>query len=136
MENLSATARVLGSATPAVGGGMFDITAIPGFDVVQKLFLKLGMDTSLLGKFIFRFIQRFLSTLFYRVPSISFGHRSRWLLVLHYPPGASLYSSKSPCGVPRWWARWPKLQLRASYSGLRSLSPSFLLPPPPPPKWD
>ncbi|RPB01884.1 P-loop containing nucleoside triphosphate hydrolase protein [Choiromyces venosus 120613-1] len=48
MENLSATARVLGSAAPTIGGSMFDITAIPGFDVVQKLFLKLGMDTSLL----------------------------------------------------------------------------------------
>lgn len=90
MENLSATARVLGSAAPAVGGGMFDITAIPGFDVVQKLFLKLGMDTSLLGKFIFRFIQKFLSIFFYRVPSISLGYLSRWFLVLHFFPRALL----------------------------------------------
>lgn len=69
---------------------MFDITAIPGFDVVQKLFLKLGMDTSLLGKFIFRFIQRFLSIPFCRVPSISLGYRSGWLLVLPFFLRASL----------------------------------------------
>ncbi|KAG0636203.1 P-loop containing nucleoside triphosphate hydrolase protein, partial [Tuber brumale] len=49
MENFSATSRVLGSAAPAIGGSMFDITAIPGFDVVQKLLLKLGMDTITLG---------------------------------------------------------------------------------------
>lgn len=52
MDNFSATARLLpGAGAPAaVGGGLFDITAIPGFDVVQKLLLRLGMDTSLLGK--------------------------------------------------------------------------------------
>lgn len=52
MDNFSASARLLpGAGAPvATGGGLFDITAIPGFDVVQKLFLKLGMDTSLLGK--------------------------------------------------------------------------------------
>lgn len=54
MDNFSATAHLLpGAGAPAAhvgGGGLFDITAIPGFDVVQKLLLRLGMDTSLLGK--------------------------------------------------------------------------------------
>lgn len=56
MDNFSATTRLLpGVGTPVAhvgggGGGLFDITAIPGFDVVQKLLLRLGMDTGLLGK--------------------------------------------------------------------------------------
>lgn len=53
MDNFSATAaRMLpGVGSPvSVGGGMFDITAIPGFDLVQRLFLKLGLDSSVLGK--------------------------------------------------------------------------------------
>lgn len=55
MDNFSATAHLLpGAGAPVAhvggGGGLFDITAIPGFDVVQKLLLRLGMDTSLLGK--------------------------------------------------------------------------------------
>lgn len=53
MDNFSATTRLL-PGTPIAhvsgGGGLFDITAIPGFDVVQKLLLRLGMDTGLLGK--------------------------------------------------------------------------------------
>ncbi|RPB16653.1 P-loop containing nucleoside triphosphate hydrolase protein [Morchella conica CCBAS932] len=51
MDNFSATAaRMLpGVGSPvSVGGGMFDITAIPGFDLVQRLFLKLGLDSSVL----------------------------------------------------------------------------------------
>ncbi|KAI5777264.1 hypothetical protein EDC01DRAFT_624248 [Geopyxis carbonaria] len=54
MENLSATAaRML----PGLGGGDvptasgFDMGAIPGFDVIQKLFLNFGLDPSFLGKF-------------------------------------------------------------------------------------
>lgn len=57
MDNFSATTRLLpGVGTPIAhvsgggGGGLFDITAIPGFDIIQKLLLRLGMDTGLLGK--------------------------------------------------------------------------------------
>lgn len=77
MDNFSATAHLLpGAGAPAAhvgGGGLFDITAIPGFDVVQKLLLRLGMDTSLLGKstaihditlffFFFTFFSSYLTT--------------------------------------------------------------------------
>ncbi|KAL7272336.1 hypothetical protein RUND412_004863 [Rhizina undulata] len=52
MDNFSTAARLLpvvGSSGASSGmGSMFDMSAIPGFDVVQKLFLKLGMDPSLL----------------------------------------------------------------------------------------
>lgn len=73
MDNFSATAHLLpGIGAPAAhvsSGGLFDITAIPGFDVVQKLLLRLGMDTSLLGKsflFITSSILKPLQSLFCR----------------------------------------------------------------------
>lgn len=53
MENLSASSGIL----PGIGGHAsavhtgFDIGAIPGMDAVQKLFLKFGLDPSLLGSF-------------------------------------------------------------------------------------
>jgi chaperone BCS1 len=55
MENFSIPRMLPGvGATPGIGppaSSGFDIGGIPGFDVIQRLFMKLGLDPSFLGEF-------------------------------------------------------------------------------------